>query len=370
MVFNQWVNEDYHGGMNRPVKVDHHDPLVKAISQSLGDRCQVRPGDRLLVAVSGGADSVALLRALVILAGRREWNLTLAIGHVQHHLREDAEGDAIFVQSLAAQLRLPFLRADLNIEKHQGNLEAQARKQRYEALSTMATAVGATHIVTAHHGQDQIETMLMRLLRGSSLKGLSGMAWRRRLAPSDTRPPLQLIRPMLAIDRQELLRFLTEQNQPWCEDHTNADVSRWRARLRRDVLPVLRDLKPDVAARATMLADQLRQAGRVIEDAISVVLDRVIVQGGSRTLDRTDARTLRAMVLSGVLRHLLLELGARADRLTTRSMKPMIRAIRDTTGGSRLFQFSEGVTVLVTRTAIIVSVEKEAADPRLNEPQT
>ncbi len=357
--------------MNRPVKVEHHDPLVKAIGRSLGDRCRVRPGDRLLAAVSGGADSVALLRALVILAGRREWNLTLAIGHVQHHLRDDAEGDAIFVQSLASELRLPFLRADLNIEKHAGNLEAQARKQRYEALGAMAAAAGAAHVVTAHHGQDQIETMLMRLLRGSSLKGLSGMAWRRRLIPAaDTGHAMQLIRPMLAIDRRELLRFLTGLNQPWCEDHTNADASRWRARLRRDVLPVLRELKPDVAARATMLADQLRQAGKVLDDAVSVVLDRVIVQGDSRTLDRTDARTLRMIVLSGVLRHLLLELGARADRLTTRSMKPMLRAIRDTTGGSRLFQFSEGVTALITRTAIVVSAEKESAEPRLNESRT
>ena len=109
-----------------------------------------------------------------------------------------------------------------------------------------------------------------------------------------------------------------------------------------------------------MLSDQLRQAGRVLDDAIAVVLDRVIVQGSSRTLDRTDARTLRTIVLTGVLRRLLLELGARADRLTTRTMKPMIRAIGDTTGGTRLFQFSEGVIVRVTRTAVVVSVEDES----------
>ena len=362
MVFKQWVNEDYHGGMNRPVKVDHHDPLVKAIGQSLGDRCRVGQGDRLLVAVSGGADSVALLRALMILAERREWNLSLAIGHVQHHLRDEAEGDAIFVQSLAAQLRLPFLRADLNLLENKGNIEGNARQQRYEALTTMATAVGARHIVTAHHGQDQIETMLMRLLRGSSLKGFSGMAWRRPFIDkaSAQQQPMQLIRPMLAIDRQEILRFLKALNQPWCEDQTNGDASRLRARLRRDVLPVLRELKPDVATRAVMLSDQLRQAGRVLDDAIAVVLDRVIVQGSSRTLDRTDARTLRTIVLTGALRRLLLELGARADRLTTRTMKPMIRAIGDTTGGTRLFQFSEGVIVRVTRTAVVVSVEAES----------
>jgi len=350
--------------MSRPVKVDHHDPFVKAVGQSLRDRCQVKPGDRLLVAVSGGADSVALLRALTILAIRKEWNLSLAVGHVQHHLREEAEGDAIFVQSLAGELRLPCLRADLTLYPAKGNIEAQARTARYEALMTMAHAMSASHIITAHHGQDQLETMLMRLLRGSSIQGLSGMAWRRRLRSrtlsaelfaTTRQPPIYLIRPMLAVDREVAMQFLKSLNQPWCEDHTNADTTRLRARLRRDVLPILRELKPDVVVRAAALSDQLQQARRVLDDAINVVMDRVIIHDHNRTLDRTDARMLRTIVLTGVLRQLLITCGSHKDRLTSRAMRPLIRAIRDTTGGGREFQFSGGALVRVTRTTIIVS---------------
>ena len=355
--------------MNRPVKVESHDPLVKSVAAALRDRCKVTSGARLLVAVSGGADSVALLRTLATLAPKNEWRLDLAVAHVQHHLREQAEQDAAFVHSLATSLKLPYFRADLDLKQTKGNLEGRARKERYEALSIMARAFGTPLIVTAHHGDDQLETLLMRMLRGASIQGLRGMAWRRQLFRSsdssrnpkpDTRHPL-LLRPMLAIDRPEILRYLRDLDQSWCEDHTNEDVTRLRARLRRDVLPVLRELKPDVVQRAAELSDHLRQASRVLTDAIESAADRVIVTGPVRTLDRTDARTLRRIVLAGLLRRLLLELGAKADRIGNRALSPLLRAIGDTTGGSRSFDFSGGVSVLVTRQVITLG----RADPSI-----
>ena len=163
-----------------------HHPLVRAVAEGLRHHCGVREGARLIVAVSGGADSVALLRALAILAPRRNWNLNLAVGHVQHHLRKrGAEADARFVAALAKKLELPFLRADLEPPRPaKGNREDWARKERYGALAEMAQAFGASFMVTAHHGDDQLETMLMRLVRGCSVRGLAGMRWRRRLAGS------------------------------------------------------------------------------------------------------------------------------------------------------------------------------------------
>ncbi|MCC7205416.1 MAG: tRNA lysidine(34) synthetase TilS, partial [Phycisphaeraceae bacterium] len=227
-------------------------PLVRTVAGALRrhvlNKRQGGSSRRLLVAVSGGADSVALLRAMLTLAGRRGWEMDLAVGHVQHHLRHQAEDDARFVAELADKHGLAYLRADLDMTDAGGaNLEAVGRQKRYEALGVMVQSLGATHVLTAHQADDQLETLLMRLLRGASARGWSGMAWRRRLSPGSD---VSLVRPMLAVSRDDVLDYLRAIGQTWREDHTNADVTRWRARLRRDVLPVLRDLRPDAAERA------------------------------------------------------------------------------------------------------------------------
>ena len=369
----------------------HHD-FVRALAHALRQRCRLQPGDRILVAVSGGPDSVALLRGLHALATRKEWKLNLSVGHVQHHLREQAEADARFVEELATSLKLPFLRADLDLKasaNDERNLEANAREKRYDALLTMARAIDADFVATAHHGDDQMETLLMRLLRGASVRGLRGMPWRRPLStesnaaqtrgatrrgrlkrPRQTtldlqsEPPDQpaltpkhriaLIRPLLAHSRAQIDAFLAALKQPTCIDHTNADVSRLRARLRRDVMPVLREVKPDIAARAAALADHLRQVERVLDDAISAAADRVVVTNNEHTFDRADARTLRPVILTGLLRRLLVEVGVDADRLSGRALAPLLRAIRDRAGGKRTFDFQDGARVTLTRGEIRV----------------
>lgn len=243
-------------------------PLVRSISRSLRRRCGVTEGDRLLVAVSGGADSVALLRAIAGLAPRRRWRLNLAVGHVQHHLRDDAENDAKFVETMAEQLGLSFERRDLSLHnaaphKHAepANLEARARLARYDALRDMALATDCRHVVTAHHADDQLETILMRMMRGTGVAGLRGIAWRRDLSED-----VALIRPMLDSTHADAIDFLNLLDQPWREDHTNRDITRTRARLRRDVLPVLRDLCPSVARKAMELGDTMRETHKAIDE--------------------------------------------------------------------------------------------------------
>lgn len=230
-------------------------PLVRALVHGLRHRCGVLEGDRVLVACSGGADSVALLRALHLLQDRRTWNLSLTVAHVQHHLRpeDEAEGDAAFVEALAGQLGLKYVRRDITPVEADGNVEANAREQRYAALTEMAFEVGATYVATAHHADDQLETLLMAILRGTTAKGLRGIAWQRPLNESVT-----LIRPMLNATHAEAIELLESLDQPWREDATNLDKSRTRARLRHEVLPVLRELRPSVARKAVELGDALR----------------------------------------------------------------------------------------------------------------
>jgi tRNA(Ile)-lysidine synthase len=328
-------------------------PLVKAVAASLRGPCGVvrrsgGPDASVLVAVSGGAESTAMLRAMHLLSRRRGWRLRLVVGHVQHHLRPEAESEADFVASLAEHLHLPMVRRDIAPAAKGGNLEDAARRLRYAALADMAADMGdeaeAGFVAAAHHGDDQLETLLMRLIRGSGVRGLSGMAWRRRLAPgSDTR----LIRPMLGVDRATVLDFLRTIDQRWCEDASNADGSRWRARLRRDVLPVLRDLRGDAAAKATAAADHLCEIRRMIAAQAAAL--------PQEQLPRDMARTLAPPVLAAWLRRQLRAAGVAADRLGRAKLNAVLRAVRDNAGGVRRFAMGRNMAVRVTRSTIMVT---------------
>ncbi len=309
------------------------------------------------MAVSGGADSVALLRALAALAPRRRWQLVLTVAHVQHHLRAQAESDAQFVARLAQSLSLPFLRADLSLVASLGNLEARARLARYAALDDMARSAGARYLVTAHHADDQLETVLMRLLRGSSIQGLAAMPWRRKLLGTpEHASALFLIRPMLAVDRPAVHGYLHTLGQTWHEDHTNVDLARTRNRLRHEVVPILRALRPDAAGRAVALADHLRQVGRLIDRAVGQAEGALIRHDGRATFSRAAARRWHPIVLCGLLRRSLLTAGVPADHLSLRALRPLVRAIRDHAGGTRQFEFTGSVRVLVDKLTVTVSV--------------
>ncbi|MCE9591182.1 MAG: tRNA lysidine(34) synthetase TilS [Planctomycetes bacterium] len=333
-----------------PPRIDPNHPFARAVAAALRHRCGVKQGARVLLAVSGGADSAALTLAVAGLAPRRGWGLQPAIGHVRHRLRRDgsAEADAAFTAALAASLDLPYLEATLDDPPAGVNIEAWARRARYDALVVMARAFDAPVIATAHQADDQLETLLMRLLRGASLRGMSGMAWRRRIASSDTgSQPIRLIRPMLGVTREDARAFLRDHKQEWREDPTNADTSRLRARLRAAVLPALTEVDPRVAARATAAADHLRQAARLVEAAVCAAADRVRLREGVAVVDRMEARAMPSLVLSGLVRRLALEAGAASDKLGRRAVTPIVRAARDREGGVRGFRLDSGVTVTI-----------------------
>lgn len=332
-------------------------PFVKTVARALRHRCGVRQDNRLLVATSGGADSVALLRALAALAPRRRWCLTPAVGHVQHHVRGDqAEADAVFTEKLADRLGLAFLRRDLEPVKA-GNLEAALRGRRYEALEDMANEFGARFVVTAHHGDDQLETLLMRMMRGSSVRGLRGICWRRGLSADSE---VQLIRPMLGANREAVRQFLGDLNQPWCEDHTNADVSRVRARLRRDVLPILHDLQPHVSRKVVQLSQHMRDLHRLLGDTTEEIYDEhVCADESGYRLNRASAREMLDSVLFELIRKILLATGMEPDALGQRTIGPIVLAIQDRKGGTRSFKLDHGIKLKITRDAVrIIAASK------------
>ena len=194
-------------------------------------------GERVLVAVSGGPDSVALLAALTALADSLE--IEVCAAHFNHHLRgAESQRDQHCVESVATLLGVRCVIGDAVGLAGASNLEARAREQRYAFLARSAASEACTKIATGHTLDDQAETLLMRLLRGSGWDGLAGIQAVRDGC---------IIRPMIECSRRQVLAFLKARALPYCEDSSNYDRRRLRNRVRHDVLPLLRTINPNVA---------------------------------------------------------------------------------------------------------------------------
>jgi tRNA(Ile)-lysidine synthase len=224
-------------------------------------------GEGVLIAVSGGPDSVALLHVLDGI--REQLNLRLEIAHLQHGIRgAQAAEDARFVGCLAEKLKLPFHEKELNLPRLQseagrGNLEELAREERYKFFAGVAAGRGLGKIATAHTQDDQAETVLMWLLRGSGMTGLGGMAPVRRLPPAEPGPAEELvvIRPFLETSKSEILQYLAERQIPYRRDATNSDPSLLRNWIRQELLPVMKGkagghLPARLARQAELLRDE------------------------------------------------------------------------------------------------------------------
>ncbi|MEO1075564.1 MAG: tRNA lysidine(34) synthetase TilS [Bacteroidota bacterium] len=191
------------------------------------------PGQRVVVGLSGGVDSVVLTRALVAL--RYE---VIAV-HVHHGQRaQSAMDDVLFAEALANELGLAFSTTRLNLGPSAANLEAQMRAARYQELHAEAKRRGADAVAVGHHRDDQLETVLLNLFRGSGLRGLAGMRPSRTMQPGSD---IRLVRPLLGIPRADLVAHARTQGWTWREDPTNADTAFRRNALRHRVVPVLRE---------------------------------------------------------------------------------------------------------------------------------
>jgi tRNA(Ile)-lysidine synthase len=221
--------------------------------------------DRVLVAVSGGADSTALLAALDALCRRGALPADLAVAHLDHGLRDDSARDAIFVTELAQRFDRPcFVERASCLASSRGNVEATARSARYAFLARVAGEWGATRTALAHTRDDQAETVLLRLARGAGPQSLAAM----RVTREDG-----VVRPLLAQPRRACVAYLEARGLTWVEDPSNADERFFRNRVRRRLLPLLEaELEVDVRARLARLAVQLREESALAEQRIAELL--------------------------------------------------------------------------------------------------
>ena len=223
-----------------------HHKLLDAIQQF--KLCQ--PGDCLIVGVSGGADSVALLDLLATLP---DFPLILIVAHLNHCLRgTESDGDQQFVQQLAAQYQLPCELRQVNVrllaQQQRLSLEEAGRTARYAFFDELKNRYHASAVAVAHHSDDQAETLLLRLLRGAGTTGLAAMA---------PRNPAGIIRPLLGISRQELRAHLTDRRLGFREDSSNTDQTYQRNRIRHQLLPLLQEYNPAITQRLSATASLL-----------------------------------------------------------------------------------------------------------------
>jgi tRNA(Ile)-lysidine synthase len=277
--------------------------LTQRVLLSIGRHALLRDGTRVLVALSGGADSVALL--LLLRELERDGALTIAgAAHLNHQLRgEEADGDEAFCAALAARLGVPFLveRADIaaRARAQKRSIEDAARGARYAFFERAADACSAAAIAVAHTREDQAETFLLRLLRGSGTRGLAAIQPRAG----------RVVRPLLEVARDDLRAYLASRGEPFREDATNADVTIPRNRVRHELIPYLESrLSPgvtDVLARSADLARQDEEFLRAeaIKLAAGIVLTDVAVRIDVAGLSRAP-RALSSRVVQAALQRL------------------------------------------------------------------
>jgi tRNA(Ile)-lysidine synthase len=230
----------------------------------------------VLVAVSGGGDSVALLRAMAALKTGGEGRLCAA--HLNHRLRPDAEGDERFVVDLCRRLGVTCEVGHVDagrLAASRNGIESAARTARYGFLEETAGRLGARFVATAHTADDQAETILHRVVRGTGIRGLSGMARARRLGHT------VLLRPLLAVRRAELIAYLGALDQPHRHDASNADPRFTRNRIRHQLLPRLeRRFNPETVQSLLRLGTLAGEAQAVIDELIDQWFDRCVTVDG------------------------------------------------------------------------------------------
>lgn len=240
---------------------------AKKVARTIARHGMLAAGDRVLAAVSGGADSTALLHLMN--AMRPRLGITLAVAHLNHGLRgRAADGDARFAESLAGHLGLMFHGERIRLDPSRGSVEERGRQARYAFFHRLAKEHGYNKIALGHHMDDNAEAVLLHLLRGSGIRGLSGI------------PPVRgqrIIRPLIDLRRNEIIDFLREQGISFVQDASNNDLRYDRNRVRQSLIPFLqRHFNPNVTAVLHRTADLCRQEEHWLQTLLAPILEEAM----------------------------------------------------------------------------------------------
>ncbi|MDP7004877.1 MAG: tRNA lysidine(34) synthetase TilS [Phycisphaerales bacterium] len=302
-----------------PLSVRRHH-LVATVRKALGDQ-------DVIVGVSGGADSVALLLLCCAAASQDSANFNVVATHIHHGLRKSSDEEQVIVEQLCKQLEITCISKKVTVNPINGSIAAGARKIRYETLGNIATELNVNAVAVAHHAEDQLETMLMALCRGAGLRKLSGMATIRPLCGN-----VNLYRPLLHVEKQNLIKVCQLANFNWCDDPTNIDPTTPRGRLRNDVIPVLRELWP--------AADKHAANASTILHAAAESFDSIVPRGNE--WDRSLLAELPSPVIDATLQQAI------GEHATFETIQSITAAVIDESTEPRTFQFKHDCYATIT----------------------
>ncbi len=273
-------------------------PLHAKIHRTIHHRHLFERDQRLLVAVSGGQDSLCLIKLLLDLQPKWSWNL--AIAHCDHCWREDSQANAHHVQNLAQNWQIPFY---LKTAYEPVNSEATARNWRYQTLTKIAQTHHYQYIITGHTASDRAETLLYNLIRGTGADGLQALTWQRPLTDD-----IILVRPLLEITRSQTQQFCQDFNLPIWEDSTNQNLQYPRNRIRQELIPYLKEhFHPQVETNLAQTAELLQAEVEYLEQTAHDSRLEASAKGEKQDLqlNRQILKTLPLAMQRRVMRQLL-----------------------------------------------------------------
>ncbi len=241
--------------------------------QALEEKCNVSPHNTILVALSGGADSVALLHLL------NETNIKCTAAHCNFHLRgAESDEDEKFVKDLCKQLNIPLRTIDFqtveHAEKQKISIEMAARELRYSWFDELAKELGMDLIATGHHGDDAIETFFLNLTRGTGIKGLTGISWRRG----------NIIRPLLFASAQDIKEYCQENSLSYRTDSTNQETVFYRNKIRSEIVPLFEEMNPSFFSTMQNNMEYLKESREIIEDELTKIELQITAREGDSFL--------------------------------------------------------------------------------------
>jgi len=269
----------------------------KTLHETLSLDSHIQPGQQIIIAVSGGKDSMTLLYSMCRIADRL--NVKIKVVHINHHLRSNSTNDQILVDKFCNKLKIDFTvdHLDPNTKRKGESPEEWARNHRYASLERIRKEIGADLIFTAHHGNDQIETILFHLSQGTGISGLRGI--------HDNQG--HILRPMLCLSRGVIDQYAAEMNIPWVNDSSNLDESIPRNNLRHNVIKPWERSNPDLISAFHEISEHAKDANEALQFAVNLLIPDIIKQKNDKlfSLGGEQLRAIPPLLRTILLRELI-----------------------------------------------------------------
>ncbi len=275
-------------------------------------------GDSVVLGVSGGADSICMLKILSDAQKRRD--ISLYVLHINHQIRgEEAEQDAAFVKRACTKFKVPHRVVSVDVpsiaEKEGLSLEEAGRIIRYQEFSNYAYEVGASKIAVAHNSNDNAETVLMNLARGTGIKGLSGIAPKRKMEDAKGNT-IEVIRPILCLSRKEIEDYLKKNEIEYRNDSTNDSTDYTRNKIRLEIMPILENINDNAMQNITNASKELASTSEYIDKDVEEAYKRYVMEKDNKLFLSDEAFVSDPIVLTGIIRKMIENIAGKLKDIT------------------------------------------------------